>query len=561
MKSYQPFMIVVIFVINGKEMEKKTLLDNLTEKQKQYDFSLIEDSFKYNAPLDVICHHKDALGREHCVFKTIYNHLLRGDGCPKCNGKYMDKELFVYEAKQIHGNDCSYDESVFLGKKKKMQIYCNIHKIFFPQTPEKHLLGQSCPLCRYDKSSKTKTKSLEEFIKQSNITHNGKYDTSKAVYKGYNTSLTLICHEKDENGIEHGEFEITPSNHLRKTKPQGCPICGRISSSLSRVKPFEDFEHEANIIHNNKYKYVKDTYINASSIVDIICPIHGWFPQKGTDHTCLKQGCPKCSNQMSSAEDEIYEFLKEMLPTTQIERRNRTIIAPQELDIVVPSHNMAIEFDGLVWHSTKFNKDKQYHLVKTGQCLNKGITLIHIFEDEWNNKKDIVKSILRNAFDYCEKTINADDCEIKPIEASTVRDFLKENSLFKYNNSNYRYGLYRDNGDLLSVITFGKYNKETKSYEILNYSNKLNINVENGLDVFVSHFIKEHNPSTISVSIDRRYPFTEHYENVGFVHKVYTKPTFQYVDGKHRSKIKPKNNTVYKIYDCGKSIMELLIIK
>lgn len=72
-------------------MNKETLLTNLTEKQRQYDFSLIEEVFKYNATLEVICHLKDVLGREHGVFKTTYGHILRGDGCPKCNGKYMDK--------------------------------------------------------------------------------------------------------------------------------------------------------------------------------------------------------------------------------------------------------------------------------------------------------------------------------------------------------------------------------------------------------------------------------------------------------------------------------------
>lgn len=359
--------------------------------------------------------------------------------------------------------------------------------------------------------------------------------------------------------LKYDEFEITPSNHLHKTKPQGCPICGRIASALSRVKPFEEFEKEANIIHSHKYKYVKDTYVSASNVVDIICPIHGQFQQKGTDHTCLRQGCPKCSNQMSIAEEEIYSFLKEILPNTTIERRNRTIIIPQELDIVVPSHNTAIEFNGLIWHSTKFNKDKQYHLTKTEQCLNKGITLIHIFEDEWNNKKDIVKSTLRNAFECYERVINANECIIKSIATSVVKDFLFENSLFEYNKSKYKYGLYANNGELLSVITFGKYNKEGNSYEMLNYSNKLNINIQSGLSVFISHFIKEHKPSTISVSIDRRYPFIKQYESLGFTHKEYTKPSFSYVNGKNRTKTKLQCNTTYKIYDCGKDVLKLTV--
>ena len=539
-------------------MEKKILLNNLKEKQRQYDFSLIEETFKYNAKLEVICHSKDSLGREHGVFNTTYGHILRGDGCPKCSGKYMDKELFVHEAKLIHGDNCSYEDSLFRGKKKKMQIYCNIHNLYFPQTPEKHLLGHSCPKCRYEKASKAKMKSLEKFIEQSNAVHNGKYDTSKAVYKGNDVPLTLICHEKYENGIEHGEFEITPANHLHKTSPQGCPICGRISSALSRVKPFEEYEKEANHIHNNKYIYIKDTYVGASGIVDIICPIHGLFHQKGTDHTCLKQGCPKCSNQMSIAEEEICNFLRDTIHLTQIERRNRSIISPQELDVIILSHNIAIEFNGLIWHSTKFNKEKQYHLTKTEECLNKGINLIHIFEDEWNFKRDIVKSMLRDALELYEETIDSNSCSVREISTSVARDFLNTNNINGYKKSKYKYGIYTDSGELVSVITFGYYNKEIDSYDIISFSNKLNTSVINALRTLISYFTDQHTVSVLKVVSDRRFCANKQFANIGFKHVEYTKPNKFYIDDKNRVTKKPIGDGKYsEIYDCGVEIMEM----
>lgn len=527
-------------------MEKNNLTNSLSDKQKEYDYSLIKNKFSYKDVLPIICHKKDGLGREHGVFYSTYYHLKRGDGCPKCNGKYMDKELFVYESKLIHGDAYSYDKSIFLGKKKKLTIYCNKHRLYFPQTPEKHLAGHGCPKCRYEKASTSKMKTLDEFIEQSQTIHGNKYDYSHSIYKGSDKPITLICHEKDNNGIEHGKFDITPNNHLHKSNPQGCPKCGRISSALKRVKPFETFVKEANVIHNNKYRYVKETYINASSIVDIICPIHGLFPQKGTDHICLKQGCPKCSNQMSIAEEEIVNFLKSILPNKTIERRNRILIAPQEVDILIPQKKVAIEFNGLIWHSDKFNTDKKYHLKKTNECKNKGINLIHIFEDEWIFHKDAIKANLQRLLSVSSTTINANDCIIKTVSPKEAKAFISENNIESYHPSTYRYGLYYN--DKLVMMLGVK--KET----ITNYAIKNGYSVTDGLQCLINHISAMHNLSNLIVYVNKRWNNSSELTSIGFKYVKDANPTFYYIDGKHRTLHKPNNDKVYKIYDCGKEI-------
>jgi hypothetical protein len=527
-------------------MEKSNLTNLLSSKQKEYDYSLIENKFNYKDKLPIICHKKDGLGREHGVFNSTYSHLKRGDGCPKCNGKYMDKDLFVYESKLIHGDAYSYDKSIFLGKKKKLTIYCNKHHIYFPQTPEKHLAGHGCPKCRYEKASASKMKTLDEFIELSQTIHGNRYDYSYSIYKGSDKPITLICHEKDNNGIEHGKFDITPNNHLHKSNPQGCPKCGRISSALKRVKPFETFVKEANVIHNNKYRYLKETYINASSIVDIICPIHGLFPQKGTDHICLKQGCPKCSNQMSIAEEEIVNFLKTILPNKTIERRNRILIAPQEVDILIPQKKVAIEFNGLIWHSDKFNTDKKYHLNKTNECKNKDINLIHIFEDEWIFHKNVVKANIQRLLSVSSTTINANDCIIKTVSPKEAKAFISENSIESYHPSIYRYGLYY-NDELVMLLG-------TKKESITNYVNKNGYCITDGLQRLINHILMMHNLSKLSVYVDKRWNNSSEFASIGFKYVKDVNPTFYYIDDKHRTLHKPNNDKTYKIYDCGKEI-------
>ena len=39
----------------------------------------------------------------------------------------------------------------------------------------------------------------------------------------------------------------------------------------------------------------------------------------------------------------------------------RNIIKPYELDIYIPKKKIAIEYNGIYWHSTALNKDMFYH--------------------------------------------------------------------------------------------------------------------------------------------------------------------------------------------------------
>jgi len=72
------------------------------------------------------------------------------------------------------------------------------------------------------------------------------------------------------------------------------------------------------------------------------------------------------------------------------ESNNRSVLNCLELDIYLPEYNVAIEFNGLYWHSELY-KEKDYHLNKTLECKKKGVDLLHIFEDDWVFKQDIIK--------------------------------------------------------------------------------------------------------------------------------------------------------------------------
>ena len=144
-----------------------------------------------------------------------------------------------------------------------------------------------------------KKKNIEEFISKAREVHKDHYDYSKAVYCGALKKICVIC-------PEHGEFWITPANHL---SGQGCKICGLIERSKKRKKSIEQFIKETRTVHGDKYDYSKVTYHNIDKKVCIICPEHGEFWQTPYHHLngC---GCPKCVGQGKTTEDVVEEFKK-----------------------------------------------------------------------------------------------------------------------------------------------------------------------------------------------------------------------------------------------------------
>ena len=100
--------------------------------------------------------------------------------------------------------------------------------------------------------------------------------------------------------------------------------------------------------------------------------------------------CSSCQRSKTSfPEQEIY--------TEKPIRNSRSIISDKELDLYYQEKKIAIEFNGIYWHSDKF-KDRDYHYNKFKLCADNNILLISVFEDQWNSNKDRIKSYIRDTF-------------------------------------------------------------------------------------------------------------------------------------------------------------------
>ena len=130
-------------------------------------------------------------------------------------------------------------------------------------------------------------KTTEQFIEGSKNIHGSIYYYSKVEYTNNSTKVLITC-------PIHGDFEQTPKLHL---KGSGCPKCGNNRKNADRVKnAAKNFSQRASNVHNNKYDYSKVQYIDSNTKVIIICPVHGEFKQRPTDHLQGK-GCLTCGVQ------------------------------------------------------------------------------------------------------------------------------------------------------------------------------------------------------------------------------------------------------------------------
>jgi len=308
---------------------------------------------------------------------------------------------------------------------------------------------------------------------------------------------------------------------------------------------------------------------------------------------CLEDGdiprCNVCYRNSSVFEEEITDFIKNILKGEVIEENNRSILDGYEIDIFIPSKKIAIECNGLFWHGEVNGlKDKKYHLNKTNMCSEQNIRLIHIFEDEWLFNRSVVENRLRYILGTGSTRVYARNCKVELINSRTCMDFLNKNHSQGKDNSNIKLGLfYKD--ELVSVMTFGNIRRclgsigSKEDYELYRFCNK-NINVVGGFSKLLSYFIKNYKPNKIISYVDRRWNDGRSYKSVGFNFVKNTEPNYWYF-GKGRlyrryhrfnfakhtlsKKLKNfdknlsewenmKNNGYDRIWDCGNLKYELL---
>lgn len=294
-------------------------------------------------------------------------------------------------------------------------------------------------------------KTQEQFLKEAYSIHENLYDFSSFIYINDSTKGEVICNRCGRH------FMMSPNNIL--VKKQGCKVCNNKEAAKKRALTTEQFIEKARQIHGNKYDYSKVNYINNSTKIEIICPVHGSFWQEPRNHIgSNRQGCPKCGS--SKGENQIRDLLDRYEIKYEIEKTFDDLIYKRNLrfDFYLSEYNLCIEYQGKQHYKLdesflskeEFKENQIRDNLKRKYCKNHNIDLLEIRYNE-----DIKDKIINYLNLPLLETIKLPEKE-RIYLPEEVKNKLKE--WYVYNNS-------------IRVSSYSKFQKEFP--EIYNeYKNK-----------------------------------------------------------------------------------------
>lgn len=480
--------------------------------------------------------------------------------------KKLTTEIINERIKKLTNNEYEIDGEYTLRKapikirhKKCGKSYT--YKLLDNFLGKKDKKGRRCPYCE-GRVIKLTQEYIDTILKE-------KYLNEYELESFNNNQLTL----KDKKC--NNTFVISKTRFVHSKNKNICPIC----HGFSKNRDIEEFKKQ--FIQkfpddNDRITILSKSIGKTHEKIKVRCNLckNEYF----VSPTNLLSGkkCPYCNKTktFSYQEKEILDFIKTFY-TKKIIENDRTVLEGKELDLYFPEDKVAIEYDGLYWHGENNNPNKKYHLNKTNSCEKKSIHLIHIFENEWVNKKEIIKDkikyILKGSYNLPK--IYARKCIIKEINNDEKKKFLNYNHIQGSDRSSVKLGLFYKN-TLVSVMTFCKPRislgqKEKKfDYELSRFANSINYIVLGSFGKLFNYFSKNYSWNSIITYADRRFSTLinqnniycknnfkfDHYSTISYWYfKVNDESKFY-----HRYTFKKQNLTKYKNYNKDKTEYQIM---
>ena len=200
---------------------------------------------------------------------------------------------FIIKAKKLHGEKFDYSRVEYVNSTTPVLIECPDHGVLW-QVPTAHLRKRmhGCKECgRVWQSKNTLRKRTEEFFKRCEKKHADKFDYSETVFDTLDGTIEYVC-------PKHGHQEMQARLHLGE---EGCRECAlevkiellKFYKDQKQTAARENFKQKASKKHKDFYDYNQVDYVNNTTLIDIICPIHGQFSQQPSNHL-MGAGCEAC---------------------------------------------------------------------------------------------------------------------------------------------------------------------------------------------------------------------------------------------------------------------------
>lgn len=254
---------------------------------------------------------------------------------------------------------------------------------------------------------------------------------------------------------------------------------------------------------------------------------------EGIPHNVLRgaNACPQCNHMRSSAEDAVFTFVSNLVPAIQ---RDRTTIAPRELDVFAPQNKLAIEYCGMYWHSHGSKeeelKNKRKHYQKYLDCKQQGIRLITLYETEWVGNNYAIRRLLRHALNKSRGKLMARKCELRKVSNAEAGAFFDRYHPQGGAGSGEHYALLW-NGKIVACMRFviGANDRgmgaKTRTWTLGRFATR--ITISGAASRLFKAFIKDFDPSEVKSFSDNRFFEGGMYEQLKFVMESEVAPDYQ----------------------------------
>ena len=484
-----------------------------------YDYSCT-NYVSSKLPVEIVC-------RKHGKFAKSPNLILaKRSGCPKCGNarkglvnKLTEQKVLQALADKYPGYAPFKLLAPYTRNTDTVQFTCSTHGEQCSTVVYLRGLDQPtpCPVCNTIASFARRRTSQEDFILACRAVHGDRYGYDDLNYVTSQDKVTVIC-------STHKAFTVEAESHRLGT---GCPKC-YWAARQSDVLPFNLWLSRARKVHGDKYGYIEESYKGTSQQVRIVCPTHGEFSQLGNSHTAGSE-CPKCAAIGSKGQRELTEYLRnaglEVLTDHKLDDLSRL-----EVDCYIPDKNLAIEYDGLKWHSTQC-KSSGYHKVKRSLVERKGVSLIRIFEDEWLECRHQVESLLKMRLGLSQGKLHARKCKLVEIDNLTAQNFYNSNHIQGWRRFG-KHAALEFEGTVVAVMTFTQNTSERGkvankgAYELARFASSMQ--VVGGASRLFKALIEELGATTVVSYSDNRLFSGKVYTNLGFSKVADVPPSYTY---------------------------------
>ena len=508
----------------------------------QYDLSRVEYSGARNSVIILCPTHGEVSLSPLNLSKVLANGNIGLTPCSECNyqslgrtGKHT-QDSFIKYVQETNPNNLDLSRVKFVNTTTKVEVGCNECGAWWSANPGdiSGVDASGCPECgRTATNAAVKRRNLpwEEVVRRSKEVHGDRYEYHESEdFRPDGRHISMTCRV-------HGLFTQKLTNHVGHGT--GCPTCGKEAAAESRRVTYEESFARSRAIHGDLFEYPEEGYKDASTPMQIICKTHGLFSQLPYSHWS-GNGCEKCGTRISRGQQELANFLASTGVEIELEYK---FDGRKAWDIVCHSKKLAVEYNGLYFHSESYQDTvnsegratqgrKYQHLQRTLDAEALGYRLVHIYEDEWLKQRPKVENLFHGLLGVKEgQVVGARETTVKDIPWAQASALLNEFHLQGAGAAGkWNLGLFLEE-ELLAVMVFTTVDSAVGEVELRRFCSKGR--VAGGFSKLLKAFTRSHVGEfcrVVSYS-DRRWSLGEVYSKNGFRLAENSDPNYEYVKG------------------------------